>query len=222
MLMEGGSLRLVESEEELRSIGAVDDDLEDIEEESVAHQNESMQLDEGAGLAEPSSLEAVDGMDGLVNGLEDGRDETTERMQAHASQDEPAKTKTGRGTVINFLKRGDKEKGRKKGVDEKDQRLEAGRKMGQTVVKEDRVEGVVTKETLKAYISAGGGVISFATVIVVFIVAQVGFWMPVLRQLEFSLGQCSFALAFYNAKSGFVSFKFFCSIPPQLPLSCSA
>lgn len=178
MLMEGGSLRLVESEEELRSIGAVDDDLEDIEEESVAHQNESMQLDEGTGLAEPSSLEAADGLNGLENEFKNGRGETIERMQAHASQDEPAGTNSGRGKLTNFLKTGSKtggkERGRQKGVNEKNQRLEAGRKMGQTVVKEDRVEGVVTKETLKAYISAGGGVISFATVIVVFIVAQVG------------------------------------------------
>jgi hypothetical protein len=181
MLMEGGSLRLIESEEELRSIGAVDDDLEDIEEEtseSIAYPRESMQVDEGTGFREPSSLEAADGLNGLESEFKNGRGETTERMQAHTSQDEPAGTNSGRGQLTNFLrtgsKTGGKERGRQKGVNEKNRRLEAGRKMGQTVVKEDRVEGVVTKETLKAYISAGGGVISFATVIIVFIVAQVG------------------------------------------------
>ncbi|GAQ87187.1 ATP-binding cassette transporter subfamily C [Klebsormidium nitens] len=232
MLMEGGTLRLVESEEELRSIGAVDDDLEGIEEEPIHTSEERVEghldsgrsisgggagsaaserggsapvlgerrLDESAGSvaearggllqdrgaanlhSERKSASAVaeerGGQVPLDLAAVGGVDENAEaEAQALTSASGGSVTSAEVGTVGRDVTKADGvaplvhgegtsgAKGQQNGVKQ-------GWKSGQTVVKEDRVEGVVTRETVKSYISAGGGYLMFATVMIVFLIAQ--------------------------------------------------
>lgn len=223
MLMEGGTLRQVESEEELRHIGAVDDDLEGIDEEEPSRASEGgAHVLGGNSEAERSSAGAELGGGGMQNGgvenvhleREGGTVGTREGddpgggsvsldlagvggVDENAEAEALALTSAGgaagagmqTGAVMGEIRKVQNGDGSTKGVGEKgaadgkEQQtgVKPGLRTGQTVVKEDRVEGVVTKETLKSYINAGGGYIMFATVMIVFLIAQVRLTIPACR-----------------------------------------
>lgn len=255
--MEGGTLRLVESEEELRSIGAVDDDLEGIEEETVgpseegpgslpgASRNASAESGSSAAgkretsaqvVGTSSSEESVGSIAevgrGLVKNTGAGNMHS-ERESANAAADAQvssgaegasielatiggvdenaeaeaqALTSASGGPVTSAevgagerdgntaegatsLGNGNEQQGTS-GARGQQNEVKQGLKSGQTVVKEDRVEGVVTRETVRAYITAGGGYLMFTTVMVVFLIAQVSFVIVYPRKLLQTFQSC--------------------------------
>ncbi|CAI7787292.1 unnamed protein product, partial [Closterium sp. NIES-54] len=154
-------------------------------EESETRGEETVVQDGAVREGENAEDGVANGMaDGEVDGVADGVDNGHNGMTDGACE--------GENGPVPGAKDG-KEQSVKLTDGQREKRAQWGqRSMGRVTIKEDRVEGQVTRATYCAYIKAGGGFLLFAGLLLAFMVAQtvrtlVDFWLGVWVDHKYSL-----------------------------------